>query len=97
MNNKLLTEKIDDTFKNVLKHLNSIDVKTYRKLIKSDYNACYDSYGEYMGDCLDEVGMINIKYSNLSKFKKDIEREVNLQKDKYLLIMERLLLNKLNF
>lgn len=92
-----INEIIDEAFITILRHLKSIDIKVYRKLIKTQLYACYDVRGEFLGTSQDKAGLINIKLNNLGKTKKDgIQREVLLEKDYFMLDCERALRKKIN-
>ena len=92
---KITVDTINNAFKHILKDLKSIDIKDYRKLIKTSYFSCYDLYGNFIGLSPQPSGLINIKMSNMGKFKSDIQREVYLERDLFLLDYERALKNNL--
>lgn len=96
---KTRTQIIDEIFLAILRHLNGLDIKLFRRLTKTSLYACYDIGGTFLGTSQEPDGMINIKLFNIGKFKKGIEREVLLEKDYFLLDMERCLLkmNNLSF
>ena len=90
---KTTTQIIDECFSLILRDLESVDVKTHRKLIKTSYFALYDLGGTFLGLSSEPTAPVNIQYNQMGKYKNTIKREVLLQKDKTLLLIERALRN----